>query len=79
LSTCQLELILYVAILLNLVKSSLCSRSVPWLDEGLNVLLPYMSVLRYVPFDVDHIHTLVTYSVDLADDVTCRGYICDVI
>ena len=68
-----------MAILLNLVKSSLCTRRVPWLDEVLSVLFPHMPVLCYVQFDVDHNHSLITSSVDLVDDVTCRGYICDVI
>ena len=28
-------------------SSSLCSRSVPWLGEGLSILLPHLPILRY--------------------------------
>ena len=28
-------------------SSSLCSHSVPWLGEGLSMLLPHLPVLRY--------------------------------
>ena len=27
--------------------SALCSCSVPWLDEGLSMLFPYLQILRY--------------------------------
>ena len=30
-------------------SSPLCSRSVPWLGEGLCMLLPHLPILRYPP------------------------------
>ena len=35
---------------INSSPSSLCSRSVRWLGEGLNVLLPRVSLIGYVVF-----------------------------
>ena len=42
-----IHIYIYIYIYISSASSSLCSHSVPWLGEGLSMLLPHLPILRY--------------------------------